>query len=400
MEDKKKKIMLLGGAFTQIPAIEYAKSAGYHVITCDYLPDNPGHKIADEYHNVSTTDMEAILEKAKELEIDGILGFASDYSAVTAAYVSDRLNLPGPSYESVNNLRRKDVFRQLQVDKGFNSIGFYTVEDDEEFRLENGLDFPVVVKPVDSTGSKGVEIVYDETGLNESIDKALSFSMSRKCIIEEYIKTSHCQLHGDGFVFDGKLVFLGLCDQYHNHISPLASVYPPSATDETLEMARIEIEKMLNAAGYEYGGINVEVRIGLDDEVYIVEINPRCGSNYVTQLMKSGPGFDEVRAAVETAMGKEVRKYENMEKNNSLLYFLIAHNDGILDKINLDGKISKYIEHLYINKKPGDFVRKHRSGADIVAFLIAGYEDRGSLEIIMEELYNCVILTEERQGSD
>ncbi len=392
MKNDKRKIMILGGAFTQIPAIEYAKSAGYHVITCDYRPDSPGHKISDEYHNISTIDMEAILNKAKELKIDGILGFASDYSAATAAYISDKLNLPGPSYESVNILRRKDIFRKLQVDNDLNSVKFHIVEDNEVTGLYKDLDFPVVVKPVDSTGSKGVVIVYDEVDFNESVEKALSYSICNKCIVEEYIDTSHHQLHGDGFVFDGKLVFLGLCDQYHNNMAPLASVYPPTVSNDILVKTKCEIEKALNGAGYEYGGINVEVRIGLDDEIYIVEINPRCGSNYIPQLMKCGTGFDEVKAAVETAMGKKIEKHEIIERKNCLLYFLIAQNDGILDRINLEGEISEHIKHVYTNKKSGDTVHKHRSGADIVAFLIAGYENGQSLEKMMNELYTSVVL--------
>ena len=112
-----KKILLLGGANTQIPSILTAKKMGYYTITCDYLPDNPGHKFADEYHNVSTTDKEAVLALAKELQIDGILAYATDVAAATAAYVSEAMGFPTSPYKSVDILTNKDKFRAFLEEK-------------------------------------------------------------------------------------------------------------------------------------------------------------------------------------------------------------------------------------------------------------------------------------------
>ena len=99
-----KKILILGGTLFQIPAIQYAKQQGYYVITCDYLPENPGHAYADEYHNVSTTDKESVLALSRQLAIDGILCFASDPAAPTAAYVSEQMGLPGNPLSKVEVL--------------------------------------------------------------------------------------------------------------------------------------------------------------------------------------------------------------------------------------------------------------------------------------------------------
>src|SRR5690606_37329036 len=103
-----KKILMLGGSYAQIPAIKTAKTLGFYVITCDYLPDNPGHVYADEYHNVSTTDKESVLELADRLGVDYVMSYASDPGAPVAAYVADRLGLPGSSYQSVRILSEKD----------------------------------------------------------------------------------------------------------------------------------------------------------------------------------------------------------------------------------------------------------------------------------------------------
>src|SRR5690606_12140967 len=111
-----------------IPPIRYALQQGHYVITCDYLPQNPGHKLAHEYHNVSTTDKEAVLALAKQLRVDGVVAYASDPSAPTAAYVAEQLGLPGNPYQSVQILARKDLFRAFLAEHGFNvprSRSFY-----------------------------------------------------------------------------------------------------------------------------------------------------------------------------------------------------------------------------------------------------------------------------------
>ena len=107
-----KKVLLLGGSHFQVPSVKCAKRLGYYTITCDYLPDNPGHKYADEYYNVSTTDKEAVLKLAKDLQIDGIVCYASDPAAPTAAYVAEQMGLPGQPYKSVEILANKDLFRK------------------------------------------------------------------------------------------------------------------------------------------------------------------------------------------------------------------------------------------------------------------------------------------------
>lgn len=118
--EKQKRILMLGGSYFQVPAIKYAKDSGYYVITCGNLPDNPGHKYSDEYYNISTTDREAILNLAIKIKIDGILAYASDPAAATAAYVSEQLGLPGNSYQSVKTLSEKDLFRDFLRKNNFN----------------------------------------------------------------------------------------------------------------------------------------------------------------------------------------------------------------------------------------------------------------------------------------
>ena len=109
-----KKILMLGGNFLQMTAIKRAKELGYYVISVDYLPNNPGHKYSDEYHNISTIDKEAVLKLAREKQIDGILSYASDVSAPTAAYVAEKLNLPLGTVKSRIFFTRQKLQEELK----------------------------------------------------------------------------------------------------------------------------------------------------------------------------------------------------------------------------------------------------------------------------------------------
>ena len=209
-----KRILFLGGAPTQIPPIQYALDQGYYVITCDYLPDNPGHKLAHEYHNVSTTDKDAVLNLAKRLKIDGIVAYASDPAAPTAAYVGNQLGLPSNPYESVLTLARKDLFRAFLAQHGFivpRSQSFYERDEARIWLKEIGV--PAFVKPVDSSGSKGVTHLEDASMFDEAFDHALSFSREKMVVVEERIARARYQVAGDGFVVHGQLVFRCWADE-------------------------------------------------------------------------------------------------------------------------------------------------------------------------------------------
>ena len=172
--------MLLGGIRYLLPVIKAAHEQGYYVITADYLPNNIAHKYSDEYVNVSIVDKEAVLKVAEEKRIDGIMSFGVDPGVVSAAYVAERMGLAFQcSYESACILQDKSRFRQFLSEHGFNSPkakGYDSI--DEAVKDTDYFTWPVIVKPVDSAGSKGVTKVERKSELPSAIEKALSSSIS------------------------------------------------------------------------------------------------------------------------------------------------------------------------------------------------------------------------------
>lgn len=386
----KKKILMLGGAHSQIPAIQYARAAGYHVLTCDYLPDNPGHQYAHQSFNVSTTDKEKVLQLAREQDIDGIVAYASDPSAPAAAYVCDALRLPGASYRAVRTLAEKDLFRAFLRDNGFNYPAFHSLSAAIEADRMDNLDYPVYVKPVDSSGSKGITRVDSPADLPAAVDYAFQFSRCHRVIVEANVTSPYQQLHGDGFVYDRELVFLGLCDHHFKEAAPVASTFPAQIDQRLTEAVFQAVQRVIRQVGFTSGAINVEARISCDQQVYIMEIGPRSGGNYVPQLMACGTGFDEVAAIVDTAMGRPPEIKTWPVRQHCLQYIVGAGQSGVLAGIDCSKAFQDKIVQLYQHRQAGDAVHAYHNSTDVVGVVIARCRDAADLRQTMAEIKNHV----------
>jgi len=377
----KKRIMLLGGNYTQMTCTLAAKAEGYHVISVDYLPDNPAHRFADEYHNVSTVDKEAVLDLARSLKIDGIVSYASDVSAPTAAYVAEALGLPTNPYDSVWIMTHKDLFRKFMRENGFAMPeGKSFTDRDEAFRFFQTLKKPVMVKPVDSSGSKGVNKVFDDHGFDAAWDEACSYSRSGQIIVERFIQRVGYQIDGDGFVRDGKFVFWGICNQHHDDPlaphTPIGHSYPPTQDMKYQEKAKSEIERMFALLGMHMGAYNIEYIVGEDGEVYILEVGPRNGGNYITDAVRAATGMDLAKYTVRQAVGDDLDGLYQAEPARCASSYLIhSQKDGILKSIRIAPEIEKRIvlKHMFVNI--GDEVKKFRNASCDIGALVLAFED-------------------------
>lgn len=307
---------MLGGSMQQIPAIVAAKNMGLYTITCDFLPENPGHKYSDEYHNVSTTDKEAVLDLARTLNIDGIVAYASDPAAPTAAYVSEKMGLPGNPFDSVEILTQKDKFRDFLSKNGFNTpqAGGYNSYE-EAFADIDRFQFPIMVKPVDSSGSKGVVKIFKKEELLGAIDEAMSYSRSKRIVIEEFIKKKGYQISGDGFSVAGKLVFTSYGNELYSNKGTreyvaLGEFWPTMLTPEMKSKVDNELQNLITALGMKTSAYNIEVIIDENDDIYILELGPRNGGSYIPQLIKYATGVDMVDYTIKAAIGDDCSSLE------------------------------------------------------------------------------------------
>lgn len=389
-----KKLLLLGGSRYLLPVIESAHKLGLYVITCDYLPNNIAHKYSDEYHNVSIIDKDAVLALAKELKIDGIMSFACDPGVVTAAYVAEKMNLPSAgSFESVSILQNKAKFRAFLEKNGFNvprSRGFKNVED---ALLEIGyFNFPIIVKPTDSAGSKGVTRVDDINHLAESVEYALKFSASKEVVIEEFIEKKGCSSDTDSFSVDGELKFVSFSSQRfdsksENPYTPSAYSWPSTFSKQSEKELKDELQRLLKLLNMRTSIYNIETREGLDGKAYIMEVSPRGGGNRLAEMLRYATGVDLIECAVKAAIGDKVDGLEQKDYNGCWAE-VILHSDkpGIYQDVYIKPEIpAKIIEKdLWVEKgtKIGGF-----SGAnEAIGTLVLQFETQEELELVMNNI--------------
>lgn len=340
-----KKILLLGGSYFQIPSIKTAKEMGYYTITCDYLPNNPGHRFADEYHNVSTTDKEAVLKLAKELQIDGVVCYASDPAAPTAAYVAENLGLPTSPFKSVELLSNKDLFRAFLKENGFNvpkAKGYAYSEFDLMINEIDDFKFPIMLKPVDSSGSKGVQKIDSKARLKDAVDNATKYSRCKRFIIEEYVEKYGYQIAGDGFSVDGKLVFRCFANEHFdasgiNPYVPVGESWPYNMPKHIHDKIHNEIQRALTLLNMKTQAYNFDVRIDKNENVYLMELGPRNGGNLIPQVTKYATGVDMVEYTIKAAMGEDCSDLKMVEpKGYWANYMIHSQKSGILTEVKID----------------------------------------------------------------
>lgn len=380
-----KRILFLGGSYSQISPILYAKNQGHYVITCDYLPENPGHKLADEYHNISTTDKEAVLELAKKLRIDGIVAYASDPAAPTQAYVGNKLGLPSNPYESVLILSRKDLFRKFLEKHNFftpKSVSFHDYEDAKEWLDE--LTFPVIVKPVDSSGSKGVIQITAKDELKQAFDNALVYSKEKRIIIEEVFVRNGYQIGGDGFIIDGKLMFTSWTNTHFdkpcNPLVPIGGSLPSVYTQSYLNHIHSELQRLLTLLKMETGAINYEFQFDQNGNLFIVEVGARNGGNLIPEIIHYATQVDLVKHTVNAALGINPSLLKAKKSENFYAYYVLhALHDGILKDIIFSAKIMKNIikELMYVKK--GNKVKQLNGSNNALGILIMKFSSQDEM---------------------
>ena len=330
-----KKLMLLGGIRYLLPAIEAAHKHGIYVITVDYLPNNIAHKYSDEYHNVSILekDKEKVLAFAKELKIDGILSYAVDPGVVAAAYVAEKMGLPFTcSYNSACILQDKSRFRKFLADNGFNvpnAKGY--VNADDALKDIDYFNWPVIVKPVDSAGSKGVSRVDAPKDLPKAISHALEESHNGHFIIEDFLELDGYQSSADCFSVDGKLVYADYSDQLFdkdaaNPYTPALEIWPSTMKQEHQDYLTSELQRLLTLLNCGSGLYNVESRLCKNGKPYIMEVSPRAGGNRIAELQRIGTGIDLIEAEVLKAVGEPLPQAIGMPKYDGCYVNDIAHS--------------------------------------------------------------------------
>lgn len=392
----KKKILLLGGSAQQLVAIRAAKELGYYTIVCDYLPDNPGQYEADRFYGASTTDVEAVYEIAKSEQVDGILAYASDPAALPAAIVAERLGLPTNPAKSVEILGLKYPWRRFLQDNGFACPRFYSFHPQtpvEEIRNNiKDFKFPIVVKPTDSSGSKGVTRLDDWGDFEKAIRWADEYSRNKVLLVEEFIQRVYPYvIGGDIFVWNGKIVFYGemecLRDMVKSPLIPIGEKKPTGLNEKQKSLVHSELQRVVTSLGIRFGELNIEIILDELDNVHFLELGPRAGGNMIPIQLSDAFGIDLVKANVQAAMGVKpdfVDKTVETLPGCYMHYVLHSYEAGVFGGIEIDESIRKFVYREVIYKKPGDKVEVFDGAGKVLGIIFLHFDTVDEMEHFCE----------------
>lgn len=390
-----KKLMILGGSRYAIPVIEAAHKLGLYAITADYLPNNIAHKFSDKYINVSIIEKEDVLKVAQKLQIDGIVSFACDPGVVTAAYVAEKMGLPFQgSYKSTSILQDKGCFRKFLTDNGFNVPHAKSYSDKNAPLTDlSYFTWPVIVKPVDSAGSKGVSKVDSPEELPTAIESALGNSHNGHFIIEDFLTFDGYHSSADSFTVNGTLAFSTYSDQLfdkeaENPYTPSLIIWPSSMKKTNQVYLDNEIQRLMTLLSMKTGIYNIESCVDIDGKPYIMEVSPRGGGCKIAELQRLAFGIDLIENEVRAAMGMPLIDIHRTECDGHWCELVIhakPGQKGIFKRIEIDEEIrSKHVKVIDMTTKEGDMVHPFTGANMSLGDMFLRFDSREELDSVMK----------------
>ena len=374
-----KKIMILGGGPNQIGLLKAAKKCRYIVILCDKNPNCIGRSLSDSFYEVDTIDDEKLLKIAIKEKIDGVIS-NSEAIMENVAIIASELGLRGNSRESISILNSKEMFRDFQQE-----IGLYAPNIDELSNMLSDFEFPIIVKPVKCSGTRGTEKFesLDVEKIRETVNSCMNYSRNKKCSIEEYVEMSSLiVLEGDVFLNQGKIFFGGLFFTQRSKELPMVPMTYMSPYIDSQKHMRI-IEKTLieifDKLKIRHGQYNIEAYFNKDDLLFIIEINARQGGHGLPAYVKLATGIDLDKALVTTAVGDD--EYfdnimnEQFEQKYATRHTIFGNKDGILNGLYISEDIRPYVVSIELEKKIGDSVEKRKNGSSYIGFVNLVFEN-------------------------
>ena len=325
-----KKLAIIGASYLQEPLITAAKEMGIETHVFAWAADDVGERIADHFYPISIIEKEEILTVCKKIGIDGICSIASDLAMVTVNYVAEKMGLAGNSLISTEKSTNKHMMRMAFEANGDPSPKSVEVDENTDISSLN-LTFPVIVKPTDRSGSRGIYKLNDSKGLKSAIDSAIRQSFEKKALIEEFAVGKEYSVE---FVsFNGNHKFLAMTEKFTTdapNFIETGHLQPAPFDSECTEKVKAVVCHALNTLEIKNGASHSEVKIDQNGKIKIIEIGGRMGGDFIgSDLVKLSTHFDFVRAVISIALGEKPQGFDDAcdYKSCAAVRFIFSDKD-------------------------------------------------------------------------
>jgi biotin carboxylase len=374
-----KRVLIAGGSHSDIPLIKAVRAYGHYIITSGNRPDDLGHSYADEVALADFSDKEAMLSLAKRMRIDAIVSSANDFSLISCAFVAEQLGLPGfDPYETTLRLHHKNHFRALAEDLGLPCPKAKCFSDlnigPEDL---NGLQYPLIVKPVDLTGGKGVAKVSNFEELISAATAAFAIGKIKKFVIEPYFNGT---LHSFSTFIRKQKIIAEHCDNEYSYLNPYlvsTSVAPATINDQILPRLRDATERMARSLSLVDGILHAQF-LADGSEFTVIEYTRRCSGDLYAIPVKHYSGLDHADMIVRPSLGLPLPD-PTVSPNHGYFsrHCAMAGSSGIFRGFAIDPAIVANIIDRFDLLQPGDTMRDHM--VNKAAIFILKYDDSAEM---------------------
>lgn len=368
-----KKILIIGAGFLQAFVIKRAKEMGYYTLAIDKNPKSVGFKYADEYEAVDIIDIEACLKYAKSKSINGVMTAATDYGVLSASYIAQEMGLPGLDYRVAKRIKNKYLVRRALFDNQVDDISQYyeiTSPDDLE-RIKDVIQFPVMVKPCDGSGSKAASRADSFEAMKVSCEEAIKASLIGRCLAEDFIEGK--EYGAESFVYDGEVHVLSIMGKHMTPPPYYAELghYIPSGLSIEAEVKKV-VSSAINALGINFGAVNMDLLISKENHICIVDVGARMGGNLIgSHIIPLGTGIDYMGNLIKASAGDEVA-LDSQDAGKNIATRILALRPGKITKLPDFEEIQrKYSVSIYHHLEIGNTIQEYHNNLDGCGYVVA-----------------------------
>lgn len=324
----KKKIVIIGANDFQNQLILKAKERGFETHVFAWKDGSVGERTADYFYPISIIEKEQILAECMKIKPDGIVSIASDLASVTVNYVAEKMNLTGNGIESSLISTNKYLMRKAFEKNNDPSPKNYCSDELTDEVMES-LKTPLIVKPVDRSGSRGVAKIEDKSLLRDAINIAEELSFDKKAMVEEFVEGKEYSV--EYISYEGKHTYLALTEKYTTgapHFIETGHVQPTDISPEILSKVQRVVEHALDTLKIRYGASHSELKITDDGDIKIIEIGGRMGGDCIgSDLVQISTGYDFVNMVIDVACGMEPQFNKVCIPSRAKICFIFNNSD-------------------------------------------------------------------------